>query len=269
VRTRDWATVDFYAELGVEPTASTDAIAAAFRGLAKRLHPDRPESSADDAARFTAVIAAYEVLGHERLRHAYDEVRLSAAARVRPASAPVAGVATPAPVAGPRPAVDPRIARRNARRWLAAGVAVFVTGVIVAVLVVRLQAHDRARRAGRMRVEATVVPTGRHDDVRFTTATGTVVEVREPNRIDPGTGTRLTLLYRPADPRDVIVDESATARDITLWIVAVKLLVGGIVFFVVGLRGRRRLGRLQRSSGGVVGSGSTARRPVVGREGSQ
>jgi hypothetical protein len=243
VRTRDWATVDFYAELGVEPTASTDEIATAFRGLAKQLHPDRPETSPEDAERFGAVVAAYEVLGNARQRHAYDEVRLLTAPAVGRAPSPpgVGGSTLPAePVRAP---VEPRIAIRNARRWLTAGVAVFVAGVVVAVLVVRLQAHDSARRAGRVRVEAAVIPTGTHDDVRFTTASGAVVQVPEPDRVDPGTGTRVALLYRPADPRDVIVDESTTARNITLWIVALKLLVGGVVFVGVGIRGRRRIGR--------------------------
>ena len=44
------------------------------------------------------------------------------------------------------------------------------------------------------------------------------------------------MLYRPDRPTDVIIDESTAARDITLWIVAVKMLVGGSVFLVVGVR---------------------------------
>jgi hypothetical protein len=248
MRTRDWAVVDFYAELGVEPTASTDDIATAFRTLAKRFHPDRHEAGSAASERFTAVVAAYEVVGDARLRRAYDEVRIAALPVARPQGA--VGV-TPGPSSGERVAaatVDPRIARRNARRWLVAGVAVLVAGVVMATLVVRLQAHDHARRAGRVKIEAVIVasPTATaHNDVRFSTGAGRVVQVPEPTRVNPGTdsiGQRLAVLYRPADPRDVIVDESTAARDITLWIVAVKPLVGGAVFLGVGLRGRRRVG---------------------------
>lgn len=240
MRTRDWAAVDFYAELGVEPTASVDAIATAFRELAKRLHPDRPD--AGDAERFTAVVAAYEVLGDARLRRAYDDIRIAS-------SPPPRATAAPVPTTGSRGQIkatlDPRTARRNARRWLGAGVAVFLVGVLVAILVIRVQAHDHSRRAGRLKTEAVIVLTGGRADIRFTTASGTVVRVPEPDRVNPGSdraGQKLAVLYRPGDPRDVLVDESTAARDITLWIVAVKLLVGGAIFVGVGLHGRRRVG---------------------------
>ena len=244
MRTRDWAVVDFYAELGVEPTASADEIASAFRGLAKRLHPDRPE--AGDAERFRAVVAAYEVVGDQRLRRAYDEVRISTLPSARPAPARSHAAPGPVPTVSAPPAPDARIAIRNARRWLTAGVAVFLLGLVVATLVVRLQAHEHARRAGRVKADAVIVATGAGPArIRFSTAAGTVIQVLEPARVNPGAdrnGDTLAVLYRPSDPRDVVVDESTTARDITLWIVALKLLVGGVVFLIVGLRGRRRIG---------------------------
>jgi hypothetical protein len=249
VRTRDWATVDFYEVLGVAPDAPTDDVAGAFRSLAKRLHPDRPDSTAADTERFTTVVAAYEVLGNARLRRAYDDVRAQTVRARRPVStvAPPASAHPAHTVEGAPtpPPVDPVRARRNARRWLGAGIAVFLSGVLVSALVLHLQAHDRARRAGRQRTEAVFVADGGHTDVRFATTTGATIQVPEPTRIDPGTdspGTRLTVLYRPDRPTDVIADESTTARDITLWIVALKLLVGGIVFTTVGVRRRRRLG---------------------------
>jgi hypothetical protein len=246
VRTRDWAAVDFYAVLGVESTAPVEDIAGAFRGLAKELHPDRPDSSADDAERFTTVVAAYEVLGNDRLRRAYDDVRAQTAFARRPAAG-ARGPAAPTAAAGEPAAapVDPRRARRNARRWLFAGVAVLLAGIAVSVVIIRLQAHDRARRAGRLHADAVIVADGRHTDVRFATAAGTTIQVREPNRINPGSdapGSRLGVLYRADRPGDVIADESTAARDITLWIVALKLLVGGVIFVVVGARRLRRLG---------------------------
>jgi DnaJ domain/Protein of unknown function (DUF3592) len=247
MRTRDWAEIDFYAVLGVERGAPVEDIAIAFRGLAKQLHPDRPESSAADAERFTTVVAAYEVLGNDRLRRAYDDVRAQTAA-ARPL-APGAATSTqyaPAPGLSPSsPPVDPRRARRNARRWVAAGISVLVAGVLVSAVIVRLEAHEHSRRAGRLRADAVIVPATGHPDLRFTTAAGATIQVPEPDRIDPGSdaaGSHLTVLYRPDRPGDVIVDESTTARDITLWIVALKLLVGGAVFLVVGVRRLRRPG---------------------------
>ena len=118
-----------------------------------------------------------------------------------------------------------------------------IAGVLVAGLVVHFQAGDRAHRAGRVKTEATLIVSAGGNDVRFTTAAHTVVEVKEPNRVNPGAerdGQHMAVLYRPDRPTDVIIDESTTARDITLWIVALKLLVGGPVFLVVGIRRLRR-----------------------------
>jgi hypothetical protein len=239
VRTRDWAEIDFYAVLGVEPTAPVEDIAVAFRGLAKQLHPDRPETSTADAERFTTVVAAYEVLGDKRLRRAYDDVRSQTVFARRPIASPVAAAAEAARVSAAAPAIDPLRTRRNAHRWFWAGIGVLLAGIIVSVVIIRLQAHDRAHRAGRVHAEAVIVAANGHSDVRFTTRAGTTIQVPEPRRVDPGRdlpGSQLSVLYRPDRPRDVIVDESTTARDITLWIVAVKLLVGGAVFLVVGAR---------------------------------
>ena len=70
-RTRDWATVDYYATLGVDTAATGDDIARAFRSLAKQLHPDAGVT-VDSAERFHDVTVAYEVLSNERLRRDYD-----------------------------------------------------------------------------------------------------------------------------------------------------------------------------------------------------
>lgn len=243
MRTRDWATVDFYAVLGVEPTATAEEINLAFRELAKRLHPDRVGDASAEAEEFKSVTAAYDVLGSDRLRRSYDRVRIDAAPRSsRAGVATTAGVRaaqTVAPtVATPR-ALAPNVVRRNGRRWIAAGVAVSLIGIFVAALIVHLQIDERTRRAGRVKTEAVLVVSSTRSDVRFTTASGEVVQVPEPTRVNPGSdanGQRITVLYRPDRPTDVIIDESTAARDITLWIVALKLLVGGPVFLGVGFR---------------------------------
>ena len=241
--TRDWATVDFYAVLGVQPTATSEEIGVAFRALAKQLHPDRLGSEAD-AERFKLVTAAYDVLGDVRLRHGYDAVRIDAGAPdptgsvatvVRPQSPPDTKRTAP---------LSPEAARRRGRRWIAAGIAVFLAGLVVAALIVHLQVDERERRAGRIKTDAIVVVTPTRTDVRFTTAAGTTVQVPEPERVNPGTaraGDTVAVLYRPDRPADVLIDESTTARDITLWFVAVKLLVGGLVFLGVGINRLRSL----------------------------
>ena len=239
MRVRDWATVDLYAVLGVSPAATSDEIGVAFRALAKRLHPDRAEASDSDSERFKSITAAYDVLGDERLRRSYDAVRVDAGRRYPNAS--VTTIPRPGPVRAADGAtrLSPEVVRRRGRRWIAAGVSVSLVGLAVAALIVHLQVEERARRAGRVKTDAVILVSGARTDVRFTTADGSVVRVPEPERVNPGTrrdGQSVAILYRPDRPTDVILDESTTARDITLWVVAVKLLVGGLVFLVVGIR---------------------------------
>ena len=60
----------YYRCLGVAPEASQAEIVAAFRGKARRLHPDVPRTG--DAASFVAVRQAYDVLSNRDRRAAYD-----------------------------------------------------------------------------------------------------------------------------------------------------------------------------------------------------
>src|SRR5437016_14207510 len=73
-RVRDWATVDYYALLGIAPSADADEVTRAFRAQAKRSHPDATPGAAA-AERFSDVAAAYAVLGDHRTRLEYDRVR--------------------------------------------------------------------------------------------------------------------------------------------------------------------------------------------------
>lgn len=59
---------DHYATLGVAKTASADEIKKAFRKLASQHHPDK----GGDTAKFQEIQAAYDVLGDEAKRAAYD-----------------------------------------------------------------------------------------------------------------------------------------------------------------------------------------------------
>ena len=71
----EWAEKDFYAVLGVAKTASADEIKKAYRKLAKELHPDANPDNAKAEARFKQVSEAYDVLGDEKSKAEYDELR--------------------------------------------------------------------------------------------------------------------------------------------------------------------------------------------------
>ena len=65
---------DYYATLGVEPTAGDAEIKTAYRRLARKYHPDvSKEAGAED--KFKAVNEAYEALRDPAKRQAYDQLR--------------------------------------------------------------------------------------------------------------------------------------------------------------------------------------------------
>ena len=69
--------MDYYAILGVHPTAEDIVIRAAFKALAQRYHPDRYTGAADDAhRRMSDLTKAYEVLADPARRKKYDRRRL-------------------------------------------------------------------------------------------------------------------------------------------------------------------------------------------------
>jgi len=65
---------DYYKTLGVEPDADTKAIKSAYRKLARKYHPDVSDQH-DAEERFKEVTEAYEVLGDQKKRAEYDELR--------------------------------------------------------------------------------------------------------------------------------------------------------------------------------------------------
>lgn len=60
-----------YAELGVERSASSDEIKAAYRKLARKYHPDVSKET-DAAEKIKSINEAYAVLGDQKKREAYD-----------------------------------------------------------------------------------------------------------------------------------------------------------------------------------------------------
>jgi hypothetical protein len=241
-RTRDWANVDFYELLGVAPDASGDDVARAYRRRAKELHPDAG-APVEVAEQFNEVSRAYEVLRDDRLRRDYDAVRAELQLR-RALDGDVVAVHPSGPPPRFRAATPTPWSWTTRRAWLAfvGGWLVVLLGAGVAMFVFGLQQAERADRSGRVAVEARRFTQENQARIEFTTRAGETVRADEPRRVNPGRpGTKVQVLYDPARPTDVIADESHAARDITLWIVAVKLLVGGPVFAVLGWRQVRRV----------------------------
>src|SRR5262249_42746669 len=74
---------DPYDVLGVQRSADAAAIKSAFRRLAKKLHPDANKSDPKAAQRFGELNAAYEILGDETKRKAFDRGEIDADGKAR------------------------------------------------------------------------------------------------------------------------------------------------------------------------------------------
>jgi len=232
VSTRQVDIVDHYAELGVAPNASPADIASAYRALAKSLHPDARPTDPAAAERFKRVTAAYRVLADVGRRRDYDERRAHGLA---PVSAQERPTGTTAPASPP--------SRRSARWAIAGGIACLLLGVAATVLIVSLQRHDADLRSRGKSATATVVLEGTERRLEFTTATGQTIRAPEPLRTGTGqnpVGSQVQIRYDPEHPTQVITNDDKLARDITLWIVAVKLIVVGGFFVWWGARLLRR-----------------------------
>ncbi|MFM8305022.1 MAG: DnaJ domain-containing protein [Actinomycetota bacterium] len=241
MRVRDWAGADHYRELGVAPTATREEITAAFRARARVLHPDTaPVDPAADAA-FVRAATAYQVLTGP-LREEYDRARRRGQVRgigpaggppqaARPDSAPV-----PSSV-GSVGRVWP-LTRRGGRTALGCGVALILAGLAAGALVVTLQVRDARLRAEGVAATAVVVREAGVPRLEFTTASGARVRTDLPDAKSGGrsAGDAVEIRYDRSDPRRVVAARHAVGRDITLWIVAAKLLIVGAVLAIVGCR---------------------------------
>jgi DnaJ-class molecular chaperone len=74
---------DPYEVLGVAKTASAAEIKSAFRRQAKKLHPDANKHDPRAAARFAELNAAYEILGEDDKRKAFDRGQIDAEGKPR------------------------------------------------------------------------------------------------------------------------------------------------------------------------------------------
>ena len=74
---------DPYDVLGVQKNASPASIKSAFRKLAKKLHPDANKNDQKAAAKFAELNAAYEIVGDEDKRKAFDRGEIDAEGKPR------------------------------------------------------------------------------------------------------------------------------------------------------------------------------------------
>jgi hypothetical protein len=117
-----------YARLKVHPAAAPEAITAAFRRMARVLHPDVAQTG--NAEAFMRVKEAYDVLGDTRRRAAYDRAARDAAAE-EPAAPP--------PVAEPAPR-GPRLSDLPIALWAGLGGVAFIASVMALVQLSRAPA---------------------------------------------------------------------------------------------------------------------------------
>src|SRR6187549_3524036 len=74
---------DPYEVLGVAKGANAAAIKSAFRKQAKKLHPDANKQDPKAASKFAELNAAYEILGDEDKRKAFDRGEIDAEGKPR------------------------------------------------------------------------------------------------------------------------------------------------------------------------------------------
>jgi len=118
-----------------------------------------------------------------------------------------------------------------------------VAGLVVAGLIFTLQRHDAELGSRGRPATATVVLSGSERRLQFTTAAGQVIDAPEPLRTGTGdapVGARVRIRYDPDHPTQVITTDDKLARDITLWVVAAKLVLVGAFFVGFGVHRLRR-----------------------------
>ncbi len=72
---RDWLDKNFYATLGVPQNATKQEIKKAYKKLARENHPDLNPNNSDAEKRFKEISEAHAVIGDERKRQEYDQMR--------------------------------------------------------------------------------------------------------------------------------------------------------------------------------------------------
>jgi hypothetical protein len=234
---------DLYEELGVARGATRDEITAAYRARAKELHPDARPGDAGAAERFTRVGAAYRVLADPVERARYDASRAAALVGPPSPSPPRAAPVPPRPAPAPVASKPFRLTRKAARWAVLGGATLIVLGLVAGAFVFSLQRHDADLRSHGVATVATVIQVNGARRLEFETASGRVVRASESVKTGeeaPRLGSRVHIHYDRSDPTSIVTDDSHAGRNITLWIVAVKFVIGGAVLLWFGARRLRR-----------------------------
>jgi molecular chaperone DnaJ len=80
VSQKDWIEHDYYAELGIDKSASQSDIKKAYRKLAQKHHPDANQGDSRAEERFKKISQAYDVLSDSKKKEEYDRIRQMVAA---------------------------------------------------------------------------------------------------------------------------------------------------------------------------------------------
>ncbi len=99
--------LDPYKTLQIDPEADDEVVRAAYRGLARKYHPDVAQG-AEAEARMSAINAAWELIGEPDARRRYDQERQVRAYAQETTPWPAADTAPPAkPSSRPTPQAPP------------------------------------------------------------------------------------------------------------------------------------------------------------------
>src|SRR2546423_1619206 len=82
---RSGVTINPYETLGLKQDATQDAVRAAYRRLAKKLHPDLNPGDRAAEEKFKAISAAYDLLSDPEKRARFDRGEIDASGAERPA----------------------------------------------------------------------------------------------------------------------------------------------------------------------------------------
>jgi hypothetical protein len=217
---RDWTRTDFYAVLGLDERATAAEIDAAYKRLAKELHPDTRPEDPDAATRFAAIARAREILADPWTRQAYDASRAEVR-RPDPGAAPVWQNLAPPPPPKPSRPVPPRVR-------MTIGVVLLLGALAMAVWTV-VAIRGAGGSESTVATTGVVAADGGDRTVTFRTRQGSVVTTRLPDRLTAAPGARITVRYRPDDPTAIDVRDSNLLVLITLGVASLKLAVGGVL----------------------------------------